>query len=518
MKDTSTAEEVLEMKLPALKALAKTLGVQPEKGLDQRCKTTWLVTVQDAMLLHETIVPDEAKDDSVEFSTPLKAAKPVKLEPQTSEKPVAEKKPQPEDEAKKTWQELALAEGMRIDDKLYRVVDEKDPLLIAMRQDDEKKPAATIIGFPKEKVPTGIRLPIYRPLVTASFAARNLSGNPKEGIKATNSIAGRDPWAICDYLRDSLQWPASLIFIDSEQTGNYDLDHYHLNEMFMEDEQSPHDDECTTTSKGKKNPLFRQHDGSRNWKKVFTWAQAGSHVMLYFMSENFFESENCLNEFKDYCGLLCEKKAKAVPVIALLDAGQMKKACKFMNEMALSADEAGWDREDWMRTFNTRNIFDLSEYMLWKTADDEGTGGQKRDLKAASRQIQSLRDCISRFCGGRGDSEVYIKDMEQGLRCQDLIDDGGNPMRNRYKQDERRVDINKADEAELTRRLPNCGKGKADKIVAQRRALRVLKTVDDLFEVSGGECVYIVLMYIMMFDTVHSLLLNITLTILLTTD
>ena len=39
----------------------------------------------------------------------------------------------------------------------------------------------------------------------------------------------------------------------------------------------------------------------------------------------------------------------------------------------------------------------------------------------------------------------YYRDVAQGWKCADVIDDVGKPVRNRYKQDVRRIDINSAD-------------------------------------------------------------------------
>ena len=369
--------------------------------------------------------------------------------------------------------------------------EDQDELLKQMQADEAKNPAKPTVQGPVQ----GVRLPLYKPVVTASFAARNLSGNPRENITEGDELAGRDPWAICDYLRDSLSWPACLIFIDAEQNGMYDLDHYHLDQKCIDgDPKQPCPFWKALEEGGHKgidcgcvaNPKFGKHDGSRNWKAAFQWAQRNSHCMLYFMSDFFFESDNCMNEFRDYCKLLRDGTVTAVPVIALLDEKLKVKAEDMMTEMGNKAEEQGMGHIERRQKFNTANIFDLSQFMQWKIAQEPGgDGGHKMELREASREMQKLRDKVEDIAGGKGNPEVYYQDVLHGWACKDILDDKGHPVRNRYKKDVRRVNINTADENELTKRLPSVGPVKAANIVAHRKRIGGLKHAGHLFDIES---------------------------------
>jgi hypothetical protein len=322
-----------------------------------------------------------------------------------------------------TWRELAAASGeMPSDGSIYRRVPEDDELLVRMRSDNGTGqfqrnppcgPLPALLTPPLlpgvcagDKVDTGvspgIRIPFYYPLVTCSFASKNLSGDPAKRIEASDSLAGRDPWSICDYLRDSLKWPSCLIFIDAEQCGGYDLDHYHLDEKCIEGDPSkpcPFWEAGSAHERGtcgcEANPQFGEHDGSRNWKALFQWAQQSSHVMLYCISDDFFASDNCKNEFQDYCKMRREGKVTAAPVIALLDSGLKAQADKMMKQMStLASEEGNMSHIDNRRCFSTDNVIDLSVFMEWKRANDDGRGGMKNELRMASREMQKLRDKI----------------------------------------------------------------------------------------------------------------------------
>jgi hypothetical protein len=67
----------------------------------------------------------------------------------------------------------------------------------------------------------GALLPQYVPLVCPSFASRDLACDPDnpDNRNGHDGRAGRDPWSILDFIRDSLYWPSDAIFIDSECFG-----------------------------------------------------------------------------------------------------------------------------------------------------------------------------------------------------------------------------------------------------------------------------------------------------------
>jgi len=81
--------------------------------------------------------------------------------------------------------------------------------------------------------------------------------------------------------------------------------------------------------------------------------------------------------------------------------------------------------------------------------------------------------------------------MQLGLECVDITGDPtrdgkpGDAVRNRYKMDLRRVDLNTSDATKLRERLPNVGAVKAEAIVQQRERLGGLRHVEDLFDIEG---------------------------------
>ena len=137
----------------------------------------------------------------------------------------------------------------------------------------------------------GAKMPEHVPLVTPSFATRDLvnNGTNSDGTFAGGDFgelsgAGRDPWSVCDFLRDALHWPRDAIFIDSEQFGFYahPADFAQGQSLtYVEDgtwrpwcaegsfEVEPKDD----TKEGRLRP-------QRNYRGVFKWAQRVSPVLM----------------------------------------------------------------------------------------------------------------------------------------------------------------------------------------------------------------------------------------------
>jgi hypothetical protein len=66
----------------------------------------------------------------------------------------------------------------------------------------------------------GAKISEHVPICTPSFAARDLAYNGKN-FDGCDNRAGRDPWGICDYIRDNLYWPTDAIFLDTEQFSIY---------------------------------------------------------------------------------------------------------------------------------------------------------------------------------------------------------------------------------------------------------------------------------------------------------
>jgi hypothetical protein len=72
----------------------------------------------------------------------------------------------------------------------------------------------------------GLKMPQHVPLCTPSFAVRDLAAKKDEEGRlidedGIDDKAGRDPWAIMDYVRDFLHWPQDAVFIDKEAFGYY---------------------------------------------------------------------------------------------------------------------------------------------------------------------------------------------------------------------------------------------------------------------------------------------------------
>ena len=178
---------------------------------------------------------------------------------------------------------------------LYVEVTEKDALYQKMVECEKLAPVTGIVleDTDGEKEPNSIRLPMWKPLVCVSFPGYNLRGRDfqKKGrsdsvINLESEKIGREPWGVCDYIRDALYWPMDFMFIDGEQCGAYDVDHYMVEE---------------------KKHLLRngkmEGKGYRNWKRLFTWAQQEAKLNLYFISSAWLNSPYCLGELADLIGI-----------------------------------------------------------------------------------------------------------------------------------------------------------------------------------------------------------------------
>ena len=234
-----------------------------------------------------------------------------------------------------------------------------------------------------------------------------------------------------------------------------------------------------------------RHEGGRNWKKTFTWAQKKSKVMLYFISNEFYASDNCEGEVRDFSKMIVGNQVQASVVFALLDPGLDQRANRDMRELATKASEGGINDREIRKKFSTDNVFDLSEYMIWDDARREGAGGRKLNLRAAAKGMVALRQKIFELTGGKGDERAYLRDIEQGCACDDVVHDGhqqtktGGYVRNRYKDDVRRIDINTADVNTLKERVPHIGDKRADEIVQLRKKLGGISCLNALAEIDG---------------------------------
>ena len=88
--------------------------------------------------------------------------------------------------------------------KLYRRVLDDDELLSNMKKCQTER-----------YVKGSVRMPFWKPWVCVSFAARIFK--VRVGCDdVDDSKAGKEPWGLCDYLRDAMIWPQDFMYIDAE--------------------------------------------------------------------------------------------------------------------------------------------------------------------------------------------------------------------------------------------------------------------------------------------------------------
>ena len=111
----------------------------------------------------------------------------------------------------KSWKDLLTSLDVNAhtkDSNLYRRVLPDDSLLSNMIKCNTKNP-----------VPGSVRMPYWKPWVCVSFAAKDLQGSGVGCDDVDDSNAGREPWGLCDYIRDFMVWPQDFMYIDAEQVG-----------------------------------------------------------------------------------------------------------------------------------------------------------------------------------------------------------------------------------------------------------------------------------------------------------
>ena len=215
--------------------------------------------------------------------------------------------PPPDVKDKLLWKDLLEASSsiskLTKSNKLYRRVLDDDELLSNMKKCQTER-----------YVKGSVRMPFWKPWVCVSFAAKDLQGSGVGCDDVDDSKAGKEPWGLCDYLRDAMIWPQDFMYIDAEQCGWYNVDeyvmfcgHYSLNRLT----QQKHRYDWRTDT----------HKGYRNWKRAYTWAQRESVVMLYFMSKSWLSSPNCIGELSNFVNDILSSKIKTPPslVIVTLD-------------------------------------------------------------------------------------------------------------------------------------------------------------------------------------------------------
>jgi len=184
----------------------------------------------------------------------------------------------------RSWKDILLSMGIEkhmTKKRLYRRVLDDDLLLSNMKQCQKKR-----------FVKGSIRMPFWKPWVCVSFAAKDLQGSGVGCSDVDDSKAGKEPWGLCDYIRDALVWPQDFMYIDAEQVGWYNVDEY----------------DWRTDS----------HKGYRNWKRAYTWAQRECAVMLYFMSESWLRSPNCIGELSNFVKEILSSEITKPPSLVIV--------------------------------------------------------------------------------------------------------------------------------------------------------------------------------------------------------
>ena len=131
--------------------------------------------------------------------------------------------------------------------------------------------------------------------------------------------------------------------------------------------------------------------------------------------------------------------------------------------------------------------------MQW---EDEG---YKSSLKVVAQECQRLcqhlDSLVARHAGmkktSKGDPEVFEIDTKTGLECRDILGDNNVYVRNRYKADKRRRNINLVTMEDLFPPeyprgvLPEIGRVKAQRILDARDKNGPFRTICDLLAVKG---------------------------------
>ena len=365
----------------------------------------------------------------------------------------------------------------------------------------------------------GVKMPQHVPLCTPSFAVYDLAAQRDEEGKLLNEDgiddkAGRDPWAIMDYVRDYLRWPQDAVFIDKEVFGHYahpgenfdpegsgvpagehlpkDKWDRAISETYVEDgsvrpwcETSPaggwpvqyrimSSQDKTKEADAKDQRSWVQ----RNYRGVYKWAQRVSPCLIFFMSKGWLESENCTIELADLSGDLAEAEPalaeRLVVLMQLDDDPQLADECTKQMRQLKSTSGSGVRFEH----------IDVSGYMAWLEK------GEKRPLKEASRGIQRLCELLEeRF--GHGDLPTYEAEKAERRAEHEAphvvrADLKGLPVRNRYlSKYQRRINLNGVSAETLHEKLPNVGAVKAERIYEFIRSRRGIVHLSELEEIKG---------------------------------
>ena len=398
---------------------------------------------------------------------------------------------------------------------LYVEVTEDDDLYKAMLKCEKDAPVTGKKGPDGKKEPKSVRMPMWKPFVCVSFPGKGLRERNFKRGRADSALtnietdkAGREPWAVCDYIRDALYWPTDFMFIDGEQVGSYNVDHYDEKEkkhflcgsklMKTRDESNGYRIWQKSRKRG---------DGYRNWKRVFTWAQGESKLNLFFISSVWLQSPYCLGELADLIKLKYKNSSKdklnkhglffvvldndmvdykkiGVTLINVLKDSvgsenydmyfkkyetqpfTAKEFCKTATKVIVKLCEGA--KIDSKLYFNYQPgkdpSYNLSKFGEFFNEEIKPSEQFKEDLKDACKECVKLKDGIKAFiekCVFNGKSpaegDLDVQRMERSI-CKDIKEVGDwdpknerVPIRNRYALHEadRRFQINNLTKAEI---------------------------------------------------------------------
>ena len=274
--------------------------------------------------------------------------------------------------------------------------------------------------------------------------------------------AGHDPWGVCDFLRDWLEWPKDSIFIDSEVFGTYD-----------------------------------------HWDTVYCWAQRKAPLGVLFLSNDMLKKHDdghgrsswdcfCLKTeipawvrgLKGVARGLLTSKHRLLIVALDLECVAMGENLQTQIKEELMAQNCSKAE---VEHAVGGQIFDISSYTAWKN----GAEG-KSVLQRVSDTLIELAEHVKDYLDQLGLDACYTS-RGATLQMDERARERSTPfiqtwpkariekepdqwerglLRNRYHPhfDSRRININGAKNwQELADKLPQCGEIRAKKVMAMRK-------------------------------------------------
>ncbi|KAK3282437.1 hypothetical protein CYMTET_9824 [Cymbomonas tetramitiformis] len=355
---------------------------------------------------------------------------------------------------------------------------------------------------PERGVDTGQFIhPEYPPRVCVSFGGHDQRESVQK-LHEGNHHVGADPWAVCDYVREALNWRAHEIFIIDEVSDAYP-----------------------------------------KWRWSYTWAQRKCRVQLFFVSKSWALSPYCLAELQAYVEMLCKGEVTGCMAFACLKehfrisdpseeqsrhiAAHFEKYAKLQEDGTLHVDMLKWlqykQAELRKRLIGEHGaklarervphaIFNLSAVWDWIESSGRKVKGDLKEMsECAIGLCQFLKETCPEPRGPEGDgSKFSMREEERAffLARKDPEDHGfidedwrpedsvikalpcsvrlvkcclPLPVRNPYRNDGHRLDLNTVSVENMVQKLPGIGEKLADKI----RLSRPFQHVHELLKVEG---------------------------------